>query len=672
MDGRAARSKPLEPPAGPGGRVARLLHSRALWVTLLTGVYLMGIATRAVPALFGPEGWRWPSRAPSPSTLPRWWPALLLLTGYLLLFLWLDGRGADTPSRRREWAVLLFLALMAPALQIALKYIHYRYLAEFYLYRTIGPHNGFWQIAIGAHDLAAFLRSYPQQMQDQPFLRIHTHPPGGFLWVWLWWQGFERLPALAHAIARLLRPYNCADLWFVSLTDGQVAATLGQMTLPLFSGLTVFPLYLLGKRLDGPRTGFRAAAFYVLLPSLTLFTMRWDQLYPLFLLLALCALHRGLTRHRLGGYLAAGLIVSLASFMSFGNLTILPALAVYGLGHWLACGRRERRRWLRRTAPGWALLLLGALTVWLAYQATCGVSFWDVFSTAMRTHIHGERPYWVWLAWNLWDFLAFLGIPLAVLFLLESGRAWREVLKKEPAVRLEHLPALVASAVVLALAVTDLAPEEVGRIWLLWMALACLAVAVGLGRQRALTVLVVTLLAGQTFFFTLFFRVSQTGMPSYVPRQAEMTPPAIDRPLPAHFGSEITLLGYDLAPAVTEPGQTIRLTLYWQAVREPQRPYTVFTHLLDARGEMRGQQDNMPQQGQLPTTCWQSGEFVTDVYDIPLAEDAPPGEYTVEVGMYYLPTGERLPVSGVPGQPPDRLLLGPITVVAPGGAAAPP
>jgi len=107
-------------------------------------------------------------------------------------------------------------------------------------------------------------------------------------------------------------------------------------------------------------------------------------------------------------------------------------------------------------------------------------------------------------------------------------------------------------------------------------------------------------------------------------------------------------------------------------VREPQRPYTVFTHLLDARGEMRGQQDNMPQQGQLPTTCWQSGEFVTDVYDIPLAEDAPPGEYTVEVGMYYLPTGERLPVSGVPGQPPDRLLLGPITVVAPGGAAAPP
>ncbi len=73
----------------------------------------------------------------------------------------------------------------------------------------------------------------------------------------------------------------------------------------------------------------------------------------------------------------------------------------------------------------------------------------------------------------------------------------------------------------------------------------------------------------------------------------------------------------------------------------------------------------MPVRDNLPTTCWQPGEFITDPYEIHLAPDAPPGEYTLEVGMYDLPTGERLPVTGSPSQPPDRLLLQSVRVVAP-------
>jgi hypothetical protein len=67
----------------------------------------------------------------------------------------------------------------------------------------------------------------------------------------------------------------------------------------------------------------------------------------------------------------------------------------------------------------------------------------------------------------------------------------------------------------------------------------------------------------------------------------------------------------------------------------------------------------------LPTTCWRPGEFVTDPYDIPLDSDTPPGDYILEVGMYYLPTGERLSVVASPGHPPDRLLLQPLRVLTP-------
>jgi len=50
---------------------------------------------------------------------------------------------------------------------------------------------------------------------------------------------------------------------------------------------------------------------------------------------------------------------------------------------------------------------------------------------------------------------------------------------------------------------------------------------------------------------------------------------------------------------------------------------------------------------------------VADEYAIPVAPDAPPGTYVIEVGMYDAATGARLPVRNVEGQPVpgDRVLL---------------
>ena len=646
-------------------RIRSLLRQRIFWAVLLTVLYLVGLVTRPTPYLFGPDEWRWAGRPPSPTTYPRWWPSLLLLAAYVLVAtLWLDSSGAERPSRRREWGALALLILVAPAIQVALNYIHYRYPLESYLYRTIGPHNGFWQVAIGTDDLSHYLRTYPEQMLAHPFVHTPVHPPGGFVYVWLWRKGFECVPGLAHAVAHFFRTYNCADLRFVELEDAQIASALAQMVIPLFSGLPVVPLYLLGKRLAGSRAGFRAAALYVVVPSLTQFTMRWDQLYPLFLCLSLYWLQRGLEERRPGLSFLAGLSASVASFTSFGNVTILPALGLYGLVHLASQGHSRRQEWLRRTWLGWTLLALGAASVWLVYQAIYGVSFWDVFSTAMQTHFHLGRSYQVWVGYNLYDFLTFLGVPVAVLFVAESAQSWRLAVRTRLAISPQAIPALAVSATILALDLAGVARGEVGRMWLLWMPAACLVAALGLARRRGRSSysLVLALLALQALFFTLFLRIMSTGMPSFQPHRAEMYPPAVSRPLQVRFGDEIALVGYDLEPPTAVPGETIYLTLYWQALRQPDRPYTVFTHLLDPRGELRGQQDNMPVRGNLPTTCWQPGEYVVDEYDIAVAAAAPPGQYWVEVGLYWLQTGERLSVSGPRTTLPDRVLLGPLQV----------
>ncbi len=121
----------------------------------------------------------------------------------------------------------------------------------------------------------------------------------------------------------------------------------------------------------------------------------------------------------------------------------------------------------------------------------------------------------------------------------------------------------------------------------------------------------------------------------------QFTPPLITHPLNATFNKEIRLLGYDLG---TEQG-SIRLTLYWQALKPMQSSYTMFTHLLDPQGRLVAQQDNLPVQGTRPTTGWVSGEIVADVYTLALGSDERVGTFQIEVGLYEATNGERLTTS---------------------------
>lgn len=124
-------------------------------------------------------------------------------------------------------------------------------------------------------------------------------------------------------------------------------------------------------------------------------------------------------------------------------------------------------------------------------------------------------------------------------------------------------------------------------------------------------------------------------------------------------GGEVRLLGYDLPQTEVAPGDEVRLTLYWRCESPLEVSYTVFTHLLDAGGQVRGQVDSPPQGGAAPTTSWLEGEIVVDEYRLAVDEDAPAGEYHIEVGMYDPATVLRLPIFAADGSrlPDDRVLL---------------
>jgi uncharacterized membrane protein len=132
-------------------------------------------------------------------------------------------------------------------------------------------------------------------------------------------------------------------------------------------------------------------------------------------------------------------------------------------------------------------------------------------------------------------------------------------------------------------------------------------------------------------------------------RQHATLAPAMQQTVNARLGDVADLLGYDLASPAQ--GGPVNITLYWRARQETSTSYKVFVHLLDAKASIWGQRDAEPQNGGAPTTSWIPGEILSDTYSISVQAGAPAGVYTIEIGMYSLPSGARLPATSASGQP---------------------
>jgi 4-amino-4-deoxy-L-arabinose transferase-like glycosyltransferase len=167
---------------------------------------------------------------------------------------------------------------------------------------------------------------------------------------------------------------------------------------------------------------------------------------------------------------------------------------------------------------------------------------------------------------------------------------------------------------------------------------------------------------------TLFDQAGQPIGSSVVVGQLRMVPRerrevAIDNPLYFNLANKVAFIGYKVDKAKLGPGEEVRLTLYWQAEGEMGTDYTVFTHLIDEEGNIWGQMDSQPLQGDYPTSFWDIGEVIEDEYILAINEDAPAGLYRLEVGMYELATRQRLPVLGDDGEAKDDRILLPLSIL---------
>jgi hypothetical protein len=142
---------------------------------------------------------------------------------------------------------------------------------------------------------------------------------------------------------------------------------------------------------------------------------------------------------------------------------------------------------------------------------------------------------------------------------------------------------------------------------------------------------------------------------------------------PSRFPPEDVVATFDRAiglertigptPRRARSGAMISETLRWRALTPPSGDYTVFVHLIGPDGKLWGQVDSPPLGGSFPTGGWTAGEELVDRYNLPVAAEAPSGQYQVQVGLYRPTTGQRLVVGPVPIAD-NSVVVGSIEVIA--------
>jgi RimJ/RimL family protein N-acetyltransferase/4-amino-4-deoxy-L-arabinose transferase-like glycosyltransferase len=392
-----------------------------------------------------------------------------------------------------------------------------------------------------------------------------------------------------------------------------------------------------------------------------------------------------LRRPAVRGFLAAALVIALGLLSKPSALTLLPGLAV---ALWLAWRRlpSARKRWqaaaVLTTVPlalgGWWFLrnhrLYGDLLGLTAARRALAANYYpsplalgqllDLIPAMFWQTFRSSWGYFGWLAVPLpvWVFVVILA--LHVLALLGILFALRASALRRP------------STVVLGLAWLGLVggflfyAREVnssgwhGRFLFAGSTVAALGFVAGYrhwfrGRERILAGLILgsngALMVGALVgvVFPLYLP------PGFLPPEA-----AVPHPTDMRFSGGLRLVGFEVAPPVAAPGDTVEIALYWKAQDEIAADYRFSVGGHTVLGTPVVPRRESALSGRFPPVLWPTDEIAVDRYRLEISRDA-----DQVVGHLYLQVlrgyeePRPVPYLDPTGQPAGETVdLGPIVI----------
>lgn len=135
----------------------------------------------------------------------------------------------------------------------------------------------------------------------------------------------------------------------------------------------------------------------------------------------------------------------------------------------------------------------------------------------------------------------------------------------------------------------------------------------------------------------------------------------------AIFGEAIELSHVTLSPSRGVTGEPVRVTLHFKSLKQLERDYFIFVHVEDVDGRVDRLNVDHPPRAK-PTSAWQPGETLQDVFDVPIPPGMQVRGLSLVVGFWDPKTDQRLPITNkdqVPNDGRDRLYLAKFPVAQP-------
>jgi 4-amino-4-deoxy-L-arabinose transferase-like glycosyltransferase len=211
------------------------------------------------------------------------------------------------------------------------------------------------------------------------------------------------------------------------------------------------------------------------------------------------------------------------------------------------------------------------------------------------------------------------------------------------AIQIKQLPLIIFSALLFAAALFGYMMSStagpMGRFYFPGLSAFGLLMAIGLfqvssfrlqvTRYSSLVVPALAFALALVSFFGYF-------IPAYAqPKLIDANTLKIDQPINITFDGKIELLGAQIDRTSAQPGEPIRVTLYWRALQPIDQSYVEFVHLIDQDGIIVAQRDTWPGRGMFPTVLWRAGETFADSLTLDIPETAfAPNNAKIQVGLF--------------------------------------
>jgi hypothetical protein len=260
----------------------------------------------------------------------------------------------------------------------------------------------------------------------------------------------------------------------------------------------------------------------------------------------------------------------------------------------------------RENAPDW-----GAAIDDLGYLRD---SFWGVFGWGQMT-LH--RP--VYTVMWLFALIAALGLGLWSVRYRKNGKDYRAFGMLTAVLLIAPLTALTATFYRMSIS----ASADFGRYLFTTYAVTAPLLLLGFTewfrlrwRQLAVGLLSTGMLCLGLYGYFGILRPAYAAPPIY----EAMEKVDITNEIVIEYPDQATLLGYALEPDSAIPGETLKVTLFWDVTGGFNNNHSIFIQLVDQQGDQVTGRDTHGGLGRYPTGAWQSSQIIADTIPIPIPE----------------------------------------------------